>query len=354
MSVARGRRDGFALPLLLFLLLALTALAMLALHAARQEVVIAGASVQLLETRLGAESAGRLAPRVDPEPLRAIPVGGSAVVLEGALGPRVRYRVGAHRVTRDFFFLEGVGRQEGRRGAELRVARVVWMPDAGAQVASFQAALESAARYGVGVVSGTEVTAIPAGWPPELCAPWRALSDSIFPAARIPESAIRAAGEEGAPLGLGILDLDALQPLAARRFLAGSPSDFGEACAGTTSPGWGTPSDPAGPCGDHLPLVHATGPLHLRDGEGQGILVVDGDLALSGVTRFTGILLVSGDLELEGSYRLEGFVRVGGSARLGGEGRIEANACAAFRAFDGNDSFPALLPLREGSWILPL
>lgn len=59
---------------------------------------------------------------------------------------------------------------------------------------------------------------------------------------------------------------------------------------------WGDPSSLDGPCSSYLPIVHVVGDLTLTAGEGQGILLVDGDLAVSGGYRFFGLVLVRGTL----------------------------------------------------------
>ncbi|HEU4630419.1 MAG TPA: hypothetical protein VFS08_11785 [Gemmatimonadaceae bacterium] len=56
---------------------------------------------------------------------------------------------------------------------------------------------------------------------------------------------------------------------------------------------WGDPAR-ASPCGDYLPLLHVAGDLVAPRGQGQGVLVVDGDLVLDGGFEFLGVVLVGG------------------------------------------------------------
>jgi hypothetical protein len=74
----------------------------------------------------------------------------------------------------------------------------------------------------------------------------------------------------------------------------GSPSS----CLLSDSLNWGEPT-PAGPtaaCQNYYPIVHAPGDLTLTGGRGQGVLLVDGNLTLSGGTAFTGLVVVQGTL----------------------------------------------------------
>ena len=75
---------------------------------------------------------------------------------------------------------------------------------------------------------------------------------------------------------------------------------------------WGDPSRES-PCGSYFPVIHVTGDLHLRGGSGQGTLLVDGDLELSGGTEFVGAVFVRGALVTgAGGARLRGLTHVGG------------------------------------------
>ena len=140
---------------------------------------------------------------------------------------------------------------------------------------------------------------------------------------------------------------------ATRVYDAGA-SEYGMAPATTTDPSgrevcdvsvksnWGAPSDPTSACHGELPIIHAKGDLELGEGTGQGILIVEGDLTVSGQLGFYGVVIVMGGLETTGSgNHFEGSVIVQGrgrpdsvSATLGGA-RVQYSACRTRRAFDG-------------------
>ena len=81
--------------------------------------------------------------------------------------------------------------------------------------------------------------------------------------------------------------------------VAGAPA----VCLVADSLNWGEPlaAGPAVACRGFFPIIHATGDLQLNGGRGQGVLLVDGNLDLSGGASFTGVLVVLGRLTASGS-----------------------------------------------------
>ncbi len=83
--------------------------------------------------------------------------------------------------------------------------------------------------------------------------------------------------------------------LPAGAVVAAAPVVIAGACDTTVATNWGDPSG-TGPCRWRAPLVHAAGSVQLRGGRGQGTLLVDGDLTVSGGARFEGVVVVRDDL----------------------------------------------------------
>jgi hypothetical protein len=48
-------------------------------------------------------------------------------------------------------------------------------------------------------------------------------------------------------------------------------------------------------CEGYFPIVHAGGSVELTGGRGQGILLVDGDLVVTGAFEWAGLIVVRGD-----------------------------------------------------------
>jgi hypothetical protein len=75
------------------------------------------------------------------------------------------------------------------------------------------------------------------------------------------------------------------------------------ACQKNVLTNWGelTRTTPATACESYFPIIHALGDLHITGGKGQGVLLVDGDLQLSGNFWFSGMVIVRGTLRTSGS-----------------------------------------------------
>ena len=90
----------------------------------------------------------------------------------------------------------------------------------------------------------------------------------------------------------------------------------------------------------------------LSGGEGQGILLVQGNLWLEGGARLTGLVVVRGALVMRGAGgRIAGSV-LAGSADVGiapgqGESLITLSTCAVRRSLE---AVAPVRPLRERAW----
>jgi len=63
---------------------------------------------------------------------------------------------------------------------------------------------------------------------------------------------------------------------------------------------WGDGINPLGQCASYFPIIHAAGTITLNNTQGQGILLVDGDLNIQGSYQFFGIVIIQGDLKTAG------------------------------------------------------
>jgi hypothetical protein len=124
-------------------------------------------------------------------------------------------------------------------------------------------------------------------------------------------------------------------------------------CVTSDPDNWGNPYDPWGACGDHFPAVYSVGDLQAHAGYGQGILVVDGDLTVSGGFQYFGVVIVLGRFQSVGvGGQIMGAVIVANAAYqpqvLDGMTRIEYSKCAVSRALAGSGRG---VLLRERSWL---
>lgn len=94
---------------------------------------------------------------------------------------------------------------------------------------------------------------------------------------------------------------------------------------------WGAVST-GHPCHDHLPLVYVPGDLAIDRGELRGILVVDGDLVVTGSASLVGIVLVTGRLHIGPGAELVGAARAG-SLHMDG-GLVQWDRCEVMAALE--------------------
>jgi hypothetical protein len=80
-----------------------------------------------------------------------------------------------------------------------------------------------------------------------------------------------------------------------------APSVSGGACNTGDPSNWGDPLHNTTLCQSYFPIIHALGDLKITGGEGQGILLVEGDLSVQGGTEFFGPVIVRGSLKTAGT-----------------------------------------------------
>lgn len=74
-------------------------------------------------------------------------------------------------------------------------------------------------------------------------------------------------------------------------------------CKKTDVTNWGDGMNRASKCGNYFPIIHitdSTASTTLNGDQGQGILLVDGDLSIQGSYQFYGIVLIRGSLKTAG------------------------------------------------------
>lgn len=72
------------------------------------------------------------------------------------------------------------------------------------------------------------------------------------------------------------------------------------ACDKSVQTNWGDGLNRAAACGNYFPIVHATGDLTLKNFQGQGVLLVDGNLLVEGLYEYFGVVIVKGSLQTAG------------------------------------------------------
>jgi hypothetical protein len=131
--------------------------------------------------------------------------------------------------------------------------------------------------------------------------------------------------------------------------LIGSP-----AVCNPTSNNWGDGNNPTAPCGARFPIVHLQGNSVILNGQGQGIILADGDLTFGGTFAFYGVIIVRGAFKTQagGNPKVYGAVMAQASnlatTAFAGDAVINYSKCALLKTKDAT-GVPA--QLRSRSWI---
>ena len=111
-------------------------------------------------------------------------------------------------------------------------------------------------------------------------------------------------------------------------------------CDHTVLTNWGDGENPNAPCASYFPIIHATGTITLNNTQGQGILLVDGDLNIQGSYQFFGIVIIQGDLKTAGGGTTDAHFWGGVMAKnadlstqsLSGKATLNFSSCAILTA----------------------
>ncbi len=127
-------------------------------------------------------------------------------------------------------------------------------------------------------------------------------------------------------------------------------------CQTASELNWGDPHHPSGACGAHFPVVNAAGDMRISaHGYGQGILLVEGDLTVTGGFEFYGPVLVRGTVATGGTggHFNGGLIAANislNTTTVLGDAMVQYSSCAVERAVL-NSSLTQILPLDRRSWV---
>ena len=120
---------------------------------------------------------------------------------------------------------------------------------------------------------------------------------------------------------------------------------------------WGYPQNPNATCGSYLPIIYAHSDLHIASSaSGQGILLVEGDLKLTGGYEFFGAVIVKGKLSTQGTgghvvgALIAANVELNTSTVLG-NALVQYSSCTLSRATLNNSSLTRFRPIADRSWV---
>lgn len=134
------------------------------------------------------------------------------------------------------------------------------------------------------------------------------------------------------------------------------PALTGGACDRSRLTNWGDGLNPNGPCGGYFPIVYVDGDLTTNGIQGQGILLVRGNLEVQGSYEYFGIVIVLGELRTSGGGTSVAHFWGGVMARnasldtqnLSGQATLGFSTCAIQRALQATG---VTAPLRSRGWV---
>ena len=132
------------------------------------------------------------------------------------------------------------------------------------------------------------------------------------------------------------------------------PQYTGTACNTSSVSNWGDPNraTPPGACESYFPVIYAAGDLNLSTGSGQGILLVEGNLNISGSFTFYGPVIVRGSVTTSGvGTHIVGGIMAGNfngtTNSISGTPNLQFSRCALTTVFQSR-VYP--LPARDHGW----
>lgn len=120
---------------------------------------------------------------------------------------------------------------------------------------------------------------------------------------------------------------------------------------------WGDPLNPTGMCGSYFPIIYSMGDLKIAASEaGQGIMLIEGNLEVSGGHEFYGPVIVKGTLTTTGTggHFIGGVIAANvdlDSSTVLGDAVINFSRCSIERAVLNNADLTRVRPLERRSWI---
>jgi hypothetical protein len=135
----------------------------------------------------------------------------------------------------------------------------------------------------------------------------------------------------------------------------------GGQCDTANNHNWGAPTDDTSPCWDHFPIIYYPGSQmdFSSNTSGQGILLIEGDMRITGQFKFYGPVIVKGLLETagggaSGAHFYGGVIAANVSlneSSVLGNAAIHFSSCAVTRAVLNNTSLTGLRPIIDRAWV---
>ncbi|HUR93861.1 MAG TPA: hypothetical protein VMY76_04730, partial [Gemmatimonadales bacterium] len=355
MRVTRVSNErGIALAVAVFALVVIGALVAGIFFAGRLEQQTGENTVYAAQAGEAAEAGlGATIVNLTPTALVAMAVNPTAspAVTTTSFGSNASYAVGVSRLTSELWLVKSLGTRVNASGGQLAqrsLGQLIRLKEAEITITAGLTARGNVKLSGGAEVSGMDQV-------PPL---WSGFGVSCPPMAntagiRYNDGTVTGANQaEGVPAtvldntltqakmqsdfdklkGLATLVLTDGNPAATQPKYTGNPAK----CDTSNQVNWGEPTVKTDPCFDYFPIIYYKGDLKLQGDRGQGILLVEGDLTITGSMIFYGPVFVTGVLSAAGNNK-EGAKFYGGVSagnvllddltKLSGQATIEYSSC---------------------------
>ncbi len=296
------------------------------------ELAASRAAVRHLHANAAAEATVEQVLR-DPGPtwMDSVPLGGTRTLPPDTMVAATAVAI-LQRLSGEGWWVEGRG---SSGTAVATTARMAWALDPLERVRSLSAAVSVFPGAPLTLDGALDLSAPASALAPHAaaeCAPWRTALEAHYLLAPLAATGALPGGDSLPSLGL--LDFGSLLAevdVVVTGVGVPTPAESMGACDVDEPWNWGDPARPWRPCGAHVPLRGATSALHIIGGEGQVLLVADGDVTLEG-TVLHGLVLTSGALRLAPGAVLEGMALATGGVHIASGAQLVGSACWATRA----------------------
>ena len=306
--------------------------------------------------------------------LQAIPIGQSSAGATVNLASGISYTQSVDRLTDGLFLYRSVGNRQsaGATVATRSVGTLVRLLSANISVNAGLTALGDVLVGGTSTVSGNDAT--PSAWTSAgVSCPTPANVTGVRYNGTLTQkgSAVIAGYPSPSTLdtrldstnifgGAKFAALKAMRTLTLTRNVSGLAADSigtPKKCNTALESNWGAPTAPLSVCFNYFPIVYHYGDLSISgSGEGQGILLVEGNLTVQGRIDFYGPVIVTGGVDVRGTgsddVKFYGGILAQNvtldDSRLTGNATVNYSSCAIKRALQGS-AVPTALD--ERSWV---
>ncbi len=353
----------------IFALVIVGVLVAAAFFVGRQEQLVGRNTMRLQQAFAAAEAGAQYQAAVwDPQGLNRLAVGDS-MPFEGTLAGSGWYRGAVRRLSTLLFLLRSEGFSPDST-ARQQVGLLIRLRPIEVRV---RAAVEAAGPTDISDAAAIDgADNLPFGWtgcpPPGPPLPGLRVSDAGLVASSggcgglscvsgSPQLVADPTVTPAALARIGAVGFDSLRGGASKIVPGGTrriePSVTAGKCVTSDPNNWGSPLQPSGPCGGYFPVVWVDGDLTVTGQQGQGVLLVSGDLTVQANFEFYGPVIVNGSVRTAGTGgRFTGGLLVINrglaSNEVSGNTLVHYSSCALERA--RVRSAGASL-LRQRSWV---